>query len=110
MDLTEQETLHDPLSTSYKPCIGETIPKIMGDSTRGNSKGNGNIKCGNAKNSNNTTYNDCAMVSQSERKREILEWLSSLGSQGASKIKDTRTSAAEDSRGLEAGFSKPTNI
>jgi len=54
----------------------------MGDSASGDWRGAGNVKCGNVKNSNNTTYKDCTIASRSERKREILEWLSSLELQG----------------------------
>jgi len=44
----------------------------------------GNINCGNVENSYNNIWNYCTIGSPSgvDRKREILEWLSSLESQG----------------------------
>ena len=48
----------------------------------GNSSGIGNINCGNAENSYNNTWNNYTTASSSDRKREILEWLSSLEPQG----------------------------
>ena len=55
----------------------------MGDSTSRVSFGNGNTNCGNVDNSYNPTLSDYTiMLSTPDRKREILEWLSSLSSQG----------------------------
>jgi len=54
----------------------------MGDSTNRSLSRNGNTNCGNAENSYNNTWNNCTIATQSDRKREILEWLSSLESQG----------------------------
>ena len=55
----------------------------MGDSTGRVSFGDGNTNCGNVDNSYNPTLNDCTIIlSKSDRKREVLEWLSSLESQG----------------------------
>jgi len=59
----------------------------MGDSMNGNSSGTGNTNCGNFVNSGNNTYNDCIIAAPSDRKREILEWLSSLESQGGQQDK-----------------------
>lgn len=53
----------------------------MGDSKSGNLSGIGNINCGDAENSYNNTWNNYTIAS-SDRKREILEWLSSLELQG----------------------------
>ena len=53
----------------------------MGDSKSGNLSGIGNINCGNAEHSYNNTWNNCT-IALSDRKREILEWLSSLELQG----------------------------
>ena len=54
----------------------------MDDSTGRSLGGTGNTNCGNVENSYNKTWNNCTIISPSERKREILEWLSSLSSQG----------------------------
>ena len=53
----------------------------MGDSSGRNLSRIGNINCGNAENSYNNTWNSYTIAS-SDRKREILEWLSSLEPQG----------------------------
>lgn len=55
----------------------------MSNSKSGNSSGTGNTNCGNVENSYNQTLNDCTIIlSTSDRKRGILEWLSSLELQG----------------------------
>ena len=54
----------------------------MGDSTNQISFGSRNINSGNVDNSRNSTVNIYPRPSPSDRKREILEWLSSLESQG----------------------------
>jgi len=59
----------------------------MGDSTNGNSSRTGNADCGNVKDSSNNTSNKCTIISPSDRKREIAEWLSSLESQGGQQDK-----------------------
>jgi len=53
----------------------------MGDSTSRNFAGTGHTNCGNVKSYNNT-WNNYTISSPSDRKRSILEWLSSLESQG----------------------------
>jgi len=55
---------------------------ITGDSTNGNSSGTGNTNCGNIINSYNNTWNNCLIATASDRKREILRWLSPLEWQG----------------------------
>ena len=47
--------------------------------------GAGNTNCGNVVNSYNKTWNNYNIASPSDRKREILEWLSSLESQGGNR-------------------------
>jgi len=54
----------------------------MNHSGDGNLNGAGNVNCGNVENSYNNIWENCTITSPSDRKREILEWLSSLESQG----------------------------
>ena len=59
----------------------------MGDSASQTFFGTGNTNCGNVENSHNNTLNIYTKGSPSTRKREILEWLSSLESQGGQQDK-----------------------
>ena len=59
----------------------------MGDSTNGSLSGTGNTKCGNIENSYNNTRNNSTVTSLSDKKREILEWLSSLEPHGGQQDK-----------------------
>ena len=54
----------------------------MNASVSRNPSGAGNTNCGNVVNSYNKTLNNYNIASPLDRKREILEWLSSLESQG----------------------------
>ena len=61
----------------------------MGDSTGQNLSRAGYINCGNVEGSYNTlnSYTIISPISPSDRKREILEWLSSLEPQGGQQDK-----------------------
>ena len=59
----------------------------MGGSTSGNFFGTGNSGCGNVDNSYNKILNIYPGAPPSDREREILEWLSSLESQGGQQDK-----------------------
>lgn len=59
----------------------------MGDSTSRNLFGTGNISGGNVENSHTNTLNIYTRASPSDKKREVLEWLSSLGSLGVQQDK-----------------------
>jgi len=64
----------------------ETISNIMGDSTNRSLSGTGNTKCRDIENSYDT-WNNYTITLPSDRKREILEWLSPLEPQGGQQDK-----------------------